>query len=492
MDIDKKIRAKGYIRVSTLEQANSDRASLDMQRESITNFAKSQGYDSPLKDDFYIDTSSGATTENRPELQRLLSDAQNGRVRVVLAWKIDRLGRSVLDNETIFKEFDKYNVTFQSVTEPIDTSSHQGKAFRQFLSIFAEMERESITQRMISGRYTKTARDGTNFGSEAPFGYQIENRRYVIVEEQAKIIRLVFDLYNRHRSIKRVLRELERQGIKNIGIKLRDLQINRILKNIKYTGRMRVKDKIYEKKHSEIVSDEIFNTTQDILRDNYQHHKAGFLIAPRYFLRDVARCGHCKHQIVRVECPSQKKGATENLKYYICAVRRKTSKWGCEHRKAHKKEQLESMALSLIFKHIDNLLSDEDYLKKHLHITSQEEILRLRDQIKTKDNALIGKKRAKERFLSLLELRDDTNALERLDRINQEITGINASLKELKIRLEKEQSKKDEFKTQKIFYKQFQDNWDVADEQEKRDLINALIKVIWVYQNGEIKIEYNF
>jgi len=490
MTIEKKIRAKAYLRVSTLEQANSDRASLDTQRGSIINFAKSQGYDLSLQDDFYIDTSSGATTENRPALQRLLDDARNGKVRVVLAWRIDRLGRSVLDNETIFKEFDKYNITFKSVTEPIDTASHQGKAFRQFLSTFAEMERESITQRMITGRYTKTARDGTNFGAEAPFGYRLENKRYVIDEEAAKKIRYIFELYLRFKSIKRVVKELQAQKF-TMPILVRDLQIRRILKQTKYTGRMSIKKNTYEKKHPEIISDVVFNKAQEILKENFQNHASVGLIAPGFFIRDVARCGECGHQMVKNQTKSQKKTGG-NIYYYCCSVRRKNAQWGCKHRKAYRKDFLENKVLEEIFKHIENLSADDSYLFKHLKINSQAEITRLRIEIKNKEDSLQGKKRAKQRILNALEKSDDADVLERLEKIKQEISNIEDSILEAKVKLEREQTKKDDFKSQSKFYKEFKSTWAEANEQERRDLINDLVKSARIFLDGRIEIEYNF
>jgi site-specific DNA recombinase len=485
------MKPKGYIRVSTLEQANADRASIDMQRDSIIKFSESQGWEVPTEKDFYIDTASGASLDERPALQRLLADISNGKIQAVLVWKTDRLSRSVLHTETIFSEFEKHKVAFKSVTEPIDTTTPFGRAQRQFLSILAEMERQNIKERMVGGRYAKTARDGTNFGSEAPFGYRLENKRYVIVEEEANIVREVFNLYLTLRSIKRVQKDLEHKKIK-CRIGWRYNQVKRILNNVKYTGRMKVKGKVYEQKHPAIISDEIFNKVKEILKHNREYRIINWAYkAPGYFLRDVARCGHCKHEMVKNEMPSQRK-AGGRLGYYVCASRRKLGRYDCEHKRAHKKEVLENKALSSIFEHIDKLLSDNEYLLKYLNVTSQEEVARIKSQIQSKENYLKNRERARQRYLTALGETDDPDIFTQYEKSKRDIEALKDEIIGLRIVLEKERLKKDDFKVQKKFYKEFRILWEEADDQEKRDMINSLIKIAWVYMNGNIKIEYNF
>ncbi|MDD5129714.1 MAG: recombinase family protein [Candidatus Omnitrophica bacterium] len=482
------IKPKAYLRVSTLEQAEVNRVGLDMQKEGILNSAKLHGY-LPLTDsDFYIDKLSGSDTE-RPELQRLRADIAKGQVKALLVWRLDRISRSALDTLTLFKEFEQNKVVFISATQPFDTSSDMGKLVMQITAIFAEMELNTIRERNLTARYIKVARDGTNFGGYPPFGYRSENKHFVIVEEEAEKVRLIFELYNRFKSNKRVVKELINQKIA-LPFLIRDTQIRRILKNVKYTGRMMVKGKTYEKKHPEIISEDVFTKAQEILKQNFQNHAQVGLIAPGFFIRDVAQCGECGHQLVQKQTKSQKK-IGGNLYYYACSLRR-TNPGKCRHRKNYRKDFLENKVLEEIFKHVEGLSSDESYLFKHLKINSQIEITRLRGEIKNKEDSLQGKKRAKERILNALEKSDDEDVLSRLERIKQEIDSIGCSILEARIKLEREQTKKDDFKSQSRFYKEFKSTWAEANDQEKRDLINDLIKVIRVFIGGKIEIEYNF
>jgi len=488
MDTEK-IRPKAYLRVSTLEQAEANRVGLDMQREGILNSAKLHGYILPTESDFYIDTLSGRDTE-RPELQRLRTDIARGKVKALIVWRLDRISRSAVDTLTLMKEFEQDNVIFISATQPFDTSNQMGKLVMQITAIFAETELNTIRERNLSARYIKVARDGTNFGGYPPFGYRLENKHYVVDEEAAKKIRYIFELYLRFKSIKRVVKELKAQKF-TMPILIRDLQIRRILKQVKYTGRMNIKKNIYEKKHPEIISDEVFNKAREILKENFQNHAQVGLIAPGFFLRDVAKCGECGHQMVKNQTKSQKKTGGD-IYYYCCSVRRKNAQWGCKHRKAYRKGFLENKALEEIFKHIESLSADDSYLFKHLKINSQTEITRLRSEITNKENALQGKKRSKQRILNALEKSDDADVLERLERIKQEISDIEGSILEAKVKLEREQTKKDDFKSQSKFYKEFKSTWAEANEQERRDLINDLVKVVRVFLDGRIAIEYNF
>jgi len=484
-----KIRPKIYLRVSTLEQAEANRVGLDMQREGALNSAKLHGYLSPAESDFYIDKLSGSDTE-RPALQRLRADIARGKVKALIVWRLDRISRSAVDTLTLMKEFEQNNVIFISATQPFDTSNQMGKLVMQITAIFAEMELNTIRERNLTARYIKTARDGTNFGGYPPIGYRLENKRYVIDEENAKKIVHIFELYRKFKSIKRVVKELKVQKV-SLPVLVRDLQIRRILKKVRYTGRMNVKGNIYEKRHPEIISDELFHKVQEILKQNYQNHASVGLIAPGYFLRDVARCGECGHQLVKIQTKSQKKSGGDLL-YYGCSVRRKGSIHKCHHRKSYRKEFLEDKVMEQIFRHIESLAADESYLFKHLKIQSQAEIIRLRQEISNKEDSLQAKKRAKQRILNALEQSDDADVLERLDRIKQEISGIEDSILEAKINLEREQTKKEDFKSQSRFYKEFKSTWAEANEQEKRDLINDLVKVVRVFMGGKIEIEYNF
>lgn len=488
---------KGYIRVSTLEQAGKEKVSLDQQKDSIISYAQSQGLTPPSKDDFYLDTSSGGRMDDRPELQRLLLDITKGKVKHIFVWKLDRLSRSACDTLLLFKKFESSGVRLRSVTEPIDNTG-LGKALMAIIAVFAEMERESIKERMLGGRYAKVDRDGTNFGSEPPFGYTTlkseKQKKFVIVESEAIVVRTIFDLYLKFRSQSKVVEYLANNEI-TARVNLDRRQIKRILANVKYTGCMEVKGKIYSQKHPPIVSMEDFKKVQEIRDKNYTGNMPKWTnIAPNLIFRDVARCGECGRQLTRQGVPSQKKGIEGTLEYYRCSSKcRKETRSKCRLKNI-RKEKLEAVVIDKIFKHIEELVADPAYLQSHLNITSKEQINTIKEKIDQKNQVLTKKKKARQRYMEVLETGDDAanDFLERYKSLGKEIYDLEDDIGHLKVSLEVERIKKDKFKQKERYYQDFRQNWLFAETAEKRTMINNLVKVLKIYSNGESEIHYNF
>jgi site-specific DNA recombinase len=488
------MRVKGYIRVSTLEQAKEDKVSLGVQKESIINYAKSQvGITPPGEDDFYIDKSSGGRMDDRPELQRLLRDIKNGKVEHLLVWKQDRLSRTALDTQLLFKEFENYNVHYKSVTEPFETNTAIGKVLMGVISSFAEMERNNIKERMLGGRYAKTARDGTNFGSLPPFGYISKDKHYVIVEDEAAIVQKIYELYMKFKSQQMIVQHLIDNDI-TARIKLDRKQISRILKKIKYTGCMEVKGHPYPQRHPPIISMEMFLKVKAIREANSTGNIPGKWTnyAPNLILRDVAVCGECGRQLSLSSMPSQKKEGGM-LEYYRCASKaRPDTRKVCPCKKYHRKEVLESKVSEEVINHVERLLSDKNYLRKHLDITSKSEINNLKAQIENKTKALQGKERASNQLLESLEkVSMPTDKLvEKIDSLGKDAATLKEEILRLRVSLKVEKAKTEDFKHTEQLYRDFRSNWAEADTKEKRIMINGIIDKLMVYREGDFKIEY--
>jgi DNA invertase Pin-like site-specific DNA recombinase len=134
---------------------------------------------------------SGGTLE-RPALKRLLSDVEAGLIDVVVVYKIDRLSRSLTDFAKLVDVFERHNVTFVSVTQQFNTTTSMGRLTLNILLSFAQFEREVIGER-IRGKFAASRKKGTWMGGWPPLGYQVENRRLVVVEREAAIVRRLFD-----------------------------------------------------------------------------------------------------------------------------------------------------------------------------------------------------------------------------------------------------------------------------------------------------------
>jgi site-specific DNA recombinase len=177
-----------YARVSTDEQAKK-MASIPNQIESLEKYCANQGLEiyGRYKDEGW----SGATLD-RPELQRLLSDARDNKFKMVLVHRTDRLARSIpLTVSLVLQTFDKMNISFVSITEPYDTSTPGGRMFFVQLASFADFERELIRERMTEGRLRK-ARSGKWVAATAHYAYDVDkNQNLVLNPERAKIFRQI-------------------------------------------------------------------------------------------------------------------------------------------------------------------------------------------------------------------------------------------------------------------------------------------------------------
>ncbi|SFQ13720.1 recombinase family protein [Tranquillimonas alkanivorans] len=137
----------GYARVSTADH------NLDLQIHALLEAGCQQ-------DATFSDTISGATTE-RPGRDRLLATVQPG--DTVIVWRLDRLGRSATDVMRIIEHFLEKEITLFSIKEGLDSSTRMGKAMIHIASVFAELERETIRERVMSG-FEGARRRGTHFG----------------------------------------------------------------------------------------------------------------------------------------------------------------------------------------------------------------------------------------------------------------------------------------------------------------------------------------
>ncbi|MFZ5642766.1 MAG: recombinase family protein [Bacillota bacterium] len=148
--------------------------------------------------DFYLDDGiSGAVpVEERPGGARLLHDAAAGAFGVVYVYRLDRLARTTLDILKTHQKLSEANVALRSMTENFDTSTPSGKFFMTTLGGIAEIERETISERMRVGK-DRAVREGRWPGGPPPYGYSLMDRRLVINEQEAGVVKIIFKLYTR-------------------------------------------------------------------------------------------------------------------------------------------------------------------------------------------------------------------------------------------------------------------------------------------------------
>lgn len=189
---NKKIRCYVYIRVSTTMQV--DGYSLDAQRDKLRKYAEYQNME--IVQEFADEGKSGKSVEGRPEFQRMLDNIESGtdNIQFVLVFKLSRFGRNAADVLNSLQRMQDFGVNLICVEDGIDSSKDSGKLMISVLSAVAEIERENILVQTMEGRKQK-AREGKWNGGFAPYGYKLVNGELQIAEDEAEVIRLIYDKF---------------------------------------------------------------------------------------------------------------------------------------------------------------------------------------------------------------------------------------------------------------------------------------------------------
>jgi site-specific DNA recombinase len=226
-----------YTRVSSEGQAETGYG-LDVQRERIDAYAKSQGV---AIDEYVVDDGYSGTTMERPGLRHLLQMCEAGDVSKVIVYSIDRLSRRQrLLLELIEDRFDANNVAFVSVSQQFDTSTPFGKAMLGMLGVFAQLDRDQVVERLSNGRKQRAA-TGERAVGRIPYGYRSverDGRRVTeIDEEQAKVVREIFGMRKLGWSTQGIANHLNNSGIAAPrGGRWSQTTIGDMLKNDVYRG----------------------------------------------------------------------------------------------------------------------------------------------------------------------------------------------------------------------------------------------------------------
>ena len=264
-----KRRCAVYTRKSSEEGLEQEFNSLDAQRESCEAYVASQKAEGwVLVGDHYDDGGFSGGNLERPALKRLLADIEAGRVDIVVVYKIDRLGRSLMDFARLVGVFDRNGVTFVSVTQSFNTTTSMGRLTLNILLSFAQFEREVIGER-IRDKFAASRRKGMWMGGWAPLGYEVRDRKLVVNETEAKKVRSIFERFAKGGSVTDIVRELSSEGFRNrYGQTLDKGRIYKLLNNRVYVGDAVHKGTAYPGEHEAIIPKALWDKVQTILSEN--------------------------------------------------------------------------------------------------------------------------------------------------------------------------------------------------------------------------------
>ena len=272
-----------YTRKSSEEGLEQDFNSLKAQREACEAFIKSQaGEGWRLVKTAYDDGGLSGGTMERPALQRLLADINQGLVDVVVVYKVDRLTRSLADFAKMVEVFDARGVSFVAVTQQFNTTTSMGRLTLNVLLSFAQFERE-VTGERIRDKIAASKQKGMWMGGLVPLGYDVHERRLVANQSEAETVREIFGRYGELGSVRLLMEDLNRRGIRS---KVRVAKNGRksggnsffrgalyqLLSNPVYVGEVRHKGISHLGLHRPIVDRELWEKTQLLLRSHGVRH----------------------------------------------------------------------------------------------------------------------------------------------------------------------------------------------------------------------------
>ena len=202
----------GYCRVSTDGQVGEDKFGIDSQKDLIMRYCSE--HDMQVSD-WYIDEGESGVKESRPALDSLLfGEIKNPPVKAVVVAKSDRVAREIKLYFYYMMLLEKKGIHLVSATEEVvNDDTGLGNVYKSLMLFVAEQERKNIMKRTMGGRKQKASGGGYS-GGQPPMGYKVENGRLVINEEEADVVRFIFDRKHRGETMLSTVSALNDNGYK--------------------------------------------------------------------------------------------------------------------------------------------------------------------------------------------------------------------------------------------------------------------------------------
>ena len=276
---EKALRCAVYTRKSTEDGLEQEFNSLDAQYEACAAYALSQRHEGwGVVPERYDDGGFSGGNMQRQGLQRVLADVAAGKVDIILVYKIDRLTRSLADFAKIVEVLDRAGASFVSITQSFNTTTSMGRLTLNMLLSFAQFERE-VTGERIRDKIAASKRRGLWMGGPVPLGYEVENRRLVVNEPEADLVRHIHQRYLELGSVVELADALNAQGHRTKvqqrasgphrgGCLFRRGTLYHLLSNRIYLGQIVHKGEHFAGEHPAIVPTDLWNAVQDKLKAN--------------------------------------------------------------------------------------------------------------------------------------------------------------------------------------------------------------------------------
>jgi site-specific DNA recombinase len=487
----KKIRCAIYSRKSHEEGLDQDFNSLDAQRSAAEAYIQSQIHEGwqPIATRYDDGGFSGGNMD-RPGLNALIDDIRAGKIDCVVVYKVDRLSRSLLDFARLISVFDEHKVSFVSVTQQFNTTTSMGRLTLNILLSFAQFEREIIGER-IRDKKLATARQGKYIGGQPKLGLDIVDRKYVINEDEAPLVRRIFKMSLELQSCRRIAEALNAEGLRTKvyktksgktfgGTRWTERNVYEILTDQKYIGRIVHKGVSYAAEHKAIVGSELFEKVQAVLRSNktYTHKQQTKRFA---LLRRMLRCGECGSLVM----PAWTRNHGREYRYYTCSKKVKTGYAKCSlpSLPAGEIETVVVDQLRALLRH------PEVIARTFREVCASGASGRDPGVVTRLDELRERRHQAEQAARSLLGLQDPESPLvqSELKRLNKEIKSLDASIRGLETSAHKGDAIELSELTDAL--QRLDPVWEVLYPEEQRRVLELLVETVTVNQQ-EVEIRF--
>ena len=440
-----------YMRVSTEKQAEEGNG-LDSQKRDILAWA---GKNEFVIKEWYVDDGYTGSNMNRPALQRLISDCYSKKIKNVIAFKLDRLSRSMIDGLYIIEKiFIPNGVTFKCVHDSVNYDSPMEQAYTQMMAVFAQLDKNTMMLRMRGGMLERVKQGYWMGGGNLPmcYSYNKETGILEIIPHEAEKANAALDMY--------IAGATDKEIQETFGYSTESL-VPRILTSVVNIGMIPYKGEVYQGLHQPVFTKEKFEMGLR-LRES---RKAKRYVKTEQLLTGLIYCGDCG-----------------------CAMR--YQKWG------HKGYKIHCLSRNKSKYYLPNYnpnCKNELYWASDIDKQVEDEIKKISLSFKPED--VCGKESA----LSVLnkQLEGVKSKLKRLygiyadgnDTVVEMISELESKAKDLKEKISIEESKENRNEQQLQYekVKKIADVWERIDKKGKNQLLKSIVDKI-IIVNGDIEI----
>ena len=448
-----------YARYSSDKQTEQ---SIEGQIAVCEEFAKRNDYKII---DYYIDRAISGTTDNRPSFQKMIKDSSKKLFDYVLVYKLDRFSRNRYDSVVYKRELRKNNVKVISACENI-TDNPESIILESLIEGYNEYFVAELKQKVNRG-INESLKKCQTLGTKCPYGYDVENKKYVVNKEEAKIVKEIFNKYAEGLSTNKIILWLNSSKIKNKKNEdFKQSSLIKMLKNEKYIGTFTYRKQRYENYLPKIVDEKLFNEIQEKMKMNKRlsnGKKENFLLTGKIF------CDNCGGSYMGTSGTSKTKKKYSYYKCINCVKSRKS----CKNMPVFKKEGLENLIVTLVKEIItdDNQIENICFRVSNYSGNNSPELIKL--NVLSKDL-----KELKKQYANIIDAIKQGIFAEGM---KQELLTLEKNINELEtevLRLTKKIPKSLTAETIRKWFKYYASK--ELNEDNKKILINALINKIIV------------